>query len=244
MSKEKKPLTEKQRKANRKKSKQKYAQSEKGKAKKKATSKEYAKTSGYKKSQTKYRSSPKGIATRKKNRQSATAKANDELLKQKRIALKEQGDETLYIYELWRGTVNNAKKHDLLHEHPTFKTFWNLWIKQKKEFGYYCPYTGNEFTWIRWNYDMGNQRPLGNVSCDQLVPKKGYTKTKGRKRSNIVFCTWGANTAKRDLPPEVMKMVVHIYENGLKNPNPKKKPTKEEVGITKLRKWIISEGEY
>ena len=233
-------LTKKQKKANRKASQKKYDTSPKGKA----STKKYNQSPKGKKTRQTYRNSPKGQATRKKNRQSATAKANDELLKQKRIALKEQGDETLYIYELWRGTVNNAKKHDLPHEHPTFKTFWNLWVKQKKEFGYYCPYTGDEFTWIRWNYDMGNQRPLGNVSCDQLVPKKGYTKTKGRKRSNIVFCTWGANTAKRDLPPETMKMVVHIYENGLKNPNPKKRPTKEEVGITKLRKWIVCEGEY
>jgi hypothetical protein len=240
MSKKKKPLTKKQRKANRKANQKKYDASPKGKA----STKKYNQSPKGKKTRQKYKNSPKGQATRKKNRQSATAKANDELLKQKRIALKEQGDETLYIYELWRGTVNNAKKHDFVHEHPTFKTYWNLWVKQKKEFGYCCPYTGNEFTWIRWNNSMGNQRPLGNVSCDQLAPKKGYTKTKGRKRSNIVFCTWGANIAKRDLPPEVMKMVVHIYENGLKNPNPKKKPTKEEVGITKLRKWIISEGEY
>jgi len=233
-------LKKKQKKANRKANQKKYDSSEKGRV---GTNK-YNKSDKGRASRQKYKQSPKGIATRKKNRQSATAKANDELLKKKKQALKEAGDETLYIYELWRGTVNNAKKQGLVHEHPTFKTFWNLWVKQKKEFGYYCPYTGNQFTWIHWNYDMGNQRPLGNVSCDQLIPRQGYTRTKGRKRSNIVFCTWGANTAKRDLPPEVMKMVVYIYENGLKNPKPKTRPTKEEVGITKLRKWIVSENAY
>ena len=54
-----------------------------------------------------------------------------------------------------------------------------------------------------------------------------------------MFCTYGANLAKRNLPPEVMKMVVHIFENGLKNPDPKKVPTKSEVGITKLRSELI-----
>jgi hypothetical protein len=228
-------LNKTQKKAHRKANVKKYDQSDKGKA----SRARYAQTEGYRESQRKYRSSAKGIAARKTYRQSAKQKKIDEQYRENRIALKEKGDEQLYLHELWRGTVNNAKKHKLVHEHPTFVSFWNLWVKQKKEFGYFCPYTAEPFTWIRWNYDMGVQRPLGNISSDQLIPRGGYTKTKGRKRSNIVFCTYGANLAKRNLPPEVMKMVVHIFENGLKNPDPKKVPTKNEVGITKLRSELI-----
>jgi hypothetical protein len=36
-----------------------------------------------------------------------------------------------------------------------------------------------------------------------------------------------------------MKMVVHIFENGLVNPNPKTRPTKEQVGITTLRNELV-----
>lgn len=48
--------------------------------------------------------------------------------------------------------------------------------KTEKEFGYFCPYTGEPFTWIRWNYDMGVQRPLATYPlinwCHGLVTLK------------------------------------------------------------------------
>lgn len=228
-------LKKRQKKANRKATVKKYDASAKGKA---ATNK-YNHSKKGKAARKKYKQSLKGKKTAQKLRRGEKAKLADEQYRKKRMAMKAIGDEQLFIHELWRGTVNNAKKYGFLHEHPKFNSFWALWVKQKKEFGYNCPYTGDPFTWIHWNYDMGVQRPLGNVSTDQLVPRAGYTRTKGRKRSNIVFCTYGANLAKRNLPPETMKMVVHIFENGLVNPNPKNRPTKEQVGITTLRNELV-----
>ena len=148
-------LNKKQKKANRKATQKKYDESAKGKA----SSARYAQTEGYRESQRKYRSSPKGIAARKAYRQSAKQKKMDEQYRENRIALKEKGDEQLYLHELWRGTVNNAKKHGFIHEHPTFISFWNLWVKQKKEFGSSNAeilHVGDIVAWSKWSEEIND----------------------------------------------------------------------------------------
>ena len=73
------------------------------------------------------------------------------------------------------------------------KTWWEHWLKQKKKYGMYCPYSKILMTTIRGLSKgmRGAKRTPTNISKDQIWPGRGYTPM------NLIFCTVKFNLEKK-----------------------------------------------
>lgn len=182
-----------------------------------------------------YNQSPKGKAAFKRYQQTDQYKQTKAAQEAHRLALRKMGDEQLYLHTAWKCTKDRARRDNIINEFDTFKQFWNLWVRQKQKHGYRCPYSGQQMTFIYWNFDSGFARPATNISVDQIVPRLGYTRAIGRRKSNVILCTWGANVAKNNLTPDVMRNILDVYDNGIKDLSMQP----HELGPVKLRKQMI-----
>ena len=90
----------------------------------------------------------------------------------------------------------------------TKKTWWEHWLKQKKKYGMYCPYSKVLMTTIRGRsrgIRGGGKRMPTNISKDQIWPGRGYTPM------NLIFCTVKFNDNKRSITPDGCEAVIDIH---------------------------------
>jgi len=89
----------------------------------------------------------------------------------------------------------------------TKKTWWEHWLKQKKRYGMYCPYSKVLMTTIRGlsKGKRGAKRVPTNISRDQIWPGRGYTPM------NLIFCTVKFNNDKKGITPDGCEAVLDIY---------------------------------
>ena len=90
----------------------------------------------------------------------------------------------------------------------TKKTWWEHWLKQKKKYGMYCPYSKVLMTTIRGRsrgIRGGGKRMPTNISKDQIWPGRGYTPM------NLIFCTVKFNDHKRSITPDGCEAVIDIH---------------------------------
>ena len=89
----------------------------------------------------------------------------------------------------------------------TKETWWQHWLKQKAEYGMYCPYSKILMTTFR-----GKQRGQTklkkiptNISKDQIWPGRGYTPL------NLIFCTVKFNHDKKSITPDGCEAVSDVH---------------------------------
>ena len=95
----------------------------------------------------------------------------------------------------------------------TKKTWWEHWIKQKKRYGMYCPYSKVLMTTIR-GLSKGTRRAKRtptNISKDQIWPGRGYTPM------NLIFCTVTFNLAKKGITPDGCEAVIDVHKERMDN---------------------------
>ena len=95
----------------------------------------------------------------------------------------------------------------------TKKTWWEHWIKQKKRYGMYCPYSKVLMTTIRGlSKGMhGAKRVPTNISKDQIWPGRGYTPM------NLIFCTVIFNLEKKGITPDGCEAVIDVHKERMDN---------------------------
>ena len=89
----------------------------------------------------------------------------------------------------------------------TKKTWWEHWLKQKKRYGMYCPYSKVLMTTIRGlsKGKRGAKRTPTNISKDQIWPGRGYTPM------NLIFCTVTFNLEKKGITPDGCEAVIDVH---------------------------------
>ena len=117
-----------------------------------------------------------------------------------------------YIMNLYSSALKEFKKgrHGKGISVPlefTKKTWWEHWLKQKKKYGMYCPYSKILMTTIRGRGrgTRGAKRVNTNISKDQIWPGRGYTPT------NLIFCTVKFNLDKRSITPDGCEAVLDVH---------------------------------
>jgi hypothetical protein len=115
----------------------------------------------------------------------------------------------------------------------TKKTWWEHWLKQKKRYGMYCPYSKVLMTTIRGLSKgmRGAKRVVTNISKDQIWPGRGYTPM------NLIFCTVKFNLEKKGITPDGCEAVVDVHRERMDN------WAKETTLKRELRKIDISQPE-
>ena len=101
----------------------------------------------------------------------------------------------------------------------TFEEFFDIWLKQKKKYGYKCPYTGVKMTrLVSTGYKVlpANRkfpkRRMTNISPDRLDSNRPYS------ADNIVFCTVESNAHKNKCSFIIMINVLRImFEKTMKD---------------------------
>ena len=91
----------------------------------------------------------------------------------------------------------------------TKKTWWEHWLKQKKKYGMYCPYTKVLMTTIRGRgrgTRGGGKRMPTNISKDQIWPGRGYTPM------NLIFCSVKFNLDKGSITPDGCEAVIDVHK--------------------------------
>jgi hypothetical protein len=118
-----------------------------------------------------------------------------------------------YIMNLYSGSLKEFKKGRHGKGIPvllefTKKTWWGHWLKQKKKYGMYCPYSKVLMTTIRGlsKGKSGAKRVLTNISKDQIWPGRGYTPM------NLIFCTVKFNLDKGSITPDGCDAVGDIHK--------------------------------
>ena len=89
----------------------------------------------------------------------------------------------------------------------TKESWWEHWLKQKKKYGKYCPYTKVLMTTIRGRGrgTHGAKRVPTNISKDQIWPGRGYTPI------NLIFCATKFNLNKGSITPDGCEAVIDIH---------------------------------
>ena len=90
----------------------------------------------------------------------------------------------------------------------TKKTWWEHWLKQKKKYGMYCPYSKVLMTTIRGLSKgmRGAKRVPTNISKDQIWPGRGYTPM------NLIFCSVKFNLDKGSITPDGCEAVIDVHK--------------------------------
>ena len=115
-----------------------------------------------------------------------------------------------FIMNLYSGALKESKKGRRGQKVPfdfTKKSWWQHWLKQKKRYGMYCPYSKVLMTTIRGK-GRGSRvvkRTPTNISKDQIWPGRGYTPL------NLIFCTVTFNTAKKGITPDGCDAVIDVH---------------------------------
>ena len=116
-----------------------------------------------------------------------------------------------FIMNLYSGALKESKKGRRGQKVPfdfTKETWWQHWLKQKKEYGIKCPYSKVTMTTIRGKGrgTHGGKSIPTNISKDQLWPGRGYTPI------NLVFCTVKFNTQeKKCITPDGCEAVIDVH---------------------------------
>ena len=117
-----------------------------------------------------------------------------------------------FIMNLYSSARKESKtgrhgKGELVPFNFTKKTWWEHWLKQKKKYGMYCPYSKVLMTTIRGlsKGKRGAKRVPTNISKDQIWPGRGYTPM------NLIFCTVKFNDNKRSITPDGCEAVIDIH---------------------------------
>ena len=117
-----------------------------------------------------------------------------------------------FIMNLYSGARKESKtgRHGNGESFPfnfTKKTWWEHWLKQKKKYGMYCPYSKVLMTTIRGlsKGKRGAKRVPTNISKDQIWPGRGYTPM------NLIFCTVKFNDNKRSITPDGCEAVIDVH---------------------------------
>jgi len=89
----------------------------------------------------------------------------------------------------------------------TKETWWQHWLKQKAEYGMYCPYSKVLMTTIRGRGrgTSGGKKIPTNISKDQIWPGRGYTPL------NLIFCTVKFNHDKKSITPDGCEAVTDVH---------------------------------
>ena len=90
----------------------------------------------------------------------------------------------------------------------TKKTWWEHWLRQKKKYGMYCPYSKVLMTTIRGLSKgmRGAKRVPTNISKDQIWPGRGYTPM------NLIFCSVKFNLDKGSITPDGCEAVLDVHK--------------------------------
>ena len=90
----------------------------------------------------------------------------------------------------------------------TKKTWWEHWLKQKKKYGMYCPYSKVLMTTIRGRGrgTSGGKTIHTNISKDQIWPGRGYTPV------NLIFCAAKFNLDKGSITPDGCEAVIDVHQ--------------------------------
>jgi len=123
-----------------------------------------------------------------------------------------------YIMNLYSSALKEFKKgrHGKGISIPlefTKKTWWEHWLKQKKKYGMYCPYTKVLMTTIRGRGrgTRGAKRVNTNISKDQIWPGRGYTPM------NLIFCSVKFNLDKGSITPDGCEAVIDVHKEIMDN---------------------------
>ena len=152
------------------------------------------------------------------------AKHKETILQKGRLLKKNNKDKYWKINNRWnnsqRGFIMNlyssARKESQTGRHGngepipfnfTKKTWWEHWLKQKKKYGMYCPYSKVLMTTIRGlSKGMhGAKRVPTNISKDQIWPGRGYTPM------NLIFCSVKFNLDKGSITPDGCEAVIDVH---------------------------------
>ena len=152
------------------------------------------------------------------------AKHKETILQKGRLLKKNNKDKYWKINNRWnnsqRGFIMNlyssARKESKTGRHGngepvpfnfTKKTWWEHWLKQKKKYGMYCPYSKVLMTTKRGKGrgTYGGKKVPTNISRDQIWPGRGYTPI------NLIFCTVKFNLDKGSITPDGCDAVGDIH---------------------------------
>ena len=179
----------------------------------------------------KINSHPKGQLKSKKQWDNYYAKHKETILKKSRIRKNNNRDKYWIMNNLWnnseRGFIMNlyssAFKESKKGRHGkgipvpfdfTKETWWQHWLKQKAQYGMYCPYTKVLMTTIRGKgrgaSGKSYKRTLTNISRDQIWPGRGYIPI------NLIFCTVKFNNDKKGITPDGCQAVIDIHNERMK----------------------------
>jgi hypothetical protein len=78
-------------------------------------------------------------------------------------------------------------------------------------------YTGEPMTFIHWDIKT-ELRPMTNISVDRIQPHSsgiGYVTAKGRRKTNVAFCTYGTNAIKNAVTYQIAKRQIEAVEKGI-----------------------------
>jgi hypothetical protein len=102
---------------------------------------------------------------------------------------------------------SNVKRSPKGHEFENFEQFLNCWEKQKKIYGYKCPYLGFEMTTMRY-VNIGKKRlpTRTNISIDRILSSKSYSE------KNIMFISWEANRIKGSMGTKMAKKFLQFVK--------------------------------
>ena len=103
--------------------------------------------------------------------------------------------------------------NEWLCEIKSYEEFISVWEKQKKKYGYKCPYTGVTMTHIAGFNSVKNKAAssrnhkeytMTNISKDRLYSNRNYS------ADNLIFCSIEANIFKNKVSPQIMINVLRI----------------------------------
>jgi len=206
-------------KKSRKKAKDKYSKTRKGKKTIKVYSEQYygKNSKEIKKKKNAYNKTPKG--------KKVTKRLNEE---KRAVILIERmnGNEQRFIRGLYNSMKTRVRENDIACSFVDTKTstgwekFWAYYLKYVSVYGRNDYYTGEPFTFIHWDADSGDLRPMTNVSVDRIQPHSsgiGYVTARGRRKDNVVFTQWATNAQKNAVPIEIARRQVQAVDFGIFN---------------------------
>ena len=105
-----------------------------------------------------------------------------------------------FFMNMW----NSIKRSKHGNSFKSFDEFFSCWEKQKKEYGWQCPY----YPWITMTTNRGKGKQANtNVSKDRILCDFPY----GPK--NITFVSWAANNKKSAIDPYLATKYLEIVNN-------------------------------
>ena len=115
-----------------------------------------------------------------------------------------------YIMNLYSSAFKEFKKGRRGKKVPfefTKKTWLEHWLKQKKKYGMYCPYSKVLMTTIRGRGrgKTNLKKVPTNISKDQIWPGRGYTPM------NLIFCATKFNLNKGSITPDGCEAVLDVH---------------------------------